>query len=62
MDSVTTSMRPAGISLEVKGKICNDEGHVSGLTKVTALGLKRFSEKMGPTIQCPVKDLSSSSV
>lgn len=51
MDSVTTSMSPADISWEVKGKICNGEDYLPGLNKVTALGLKRCSEKMGPTMK-----------
>lgn len=46
MDSVTTSMSPADVSWEVKGKICNGKDHLPGLNKVTALGLRRFSEKM----------------
>lgn len=51
MDSVTTSMSPADISWEVKGKICNGEDYLPGLNKVTALGLKRCSEKMGPNMK-----------
>lgn len=60
VDSVTASMSSADISGEIKGKICNGEDHLLGLNKVTALGLKRYSEKMGTTIKCQTKDLSSS--
>lgn len=60
MDSVTPSVSPADISWEVKGKICDGEDHLPGSNKATVLGLKRFSEKIGPTMKCQMKDLSSS--
>lgn len=60
MDSAAPSMSLTDASWEVKGKICNGEDHLPGLNKGTDLSFKRFGEKMGLTVKCPMKDLSSS--